>query len=83
MYSTYIKLCFLKCISGLKWILEPEPCEQGPPVPVIKDILTSPEYVHSDVPMVWLRRALILSEDAIKCTALATNGQRNGPMCLL
>lgn len=67
-------------LNGLKWILEPEPCEQGPPVPVIEDLLTSPEYVHSDAPMVWLRRALILSEDAIKCTALATNGQRKNIM---
>ncbi|XP_061192288.1 uncharacterized protein LOC133200518 [Saccostrea echinata] len=67
-------------ITALKWILEPEPCEPGPPVPVIEDLLTSPEYVHSDAPMVWLRHALSLSEEAIKRTAFATIGQRNNPM---
>ena len=50
------------------------------PVPVIEDLLTSAEFIQSDTPMVWLRRALILSEEIIKVTALATKGQRKNPM---
>lgn len=64
----------------MEWILQPEPCEPGPPAPIIEDLLTSAEFVHSDMPMVWLRRALILSEEVITNTALATKGQRNNPM---
>ncbi|XP_056003436.1 uncharacterized protein LOC125662308 [Ostrea edulis] len=74
------KINYFEKFSALKWILEPEPCEPGPPVPVIEDLLTSPEFVHSDAPMVWLRCTLILSEDAIKSAVLATKGQRNNPM---
>ena len=58
----------------MEWILQPEPYEPGPPVPVIE------EFIQSDTPMVWLRRALILSEEIIKVTALATKGQRKTPM---
>lgn len=61
----------------MEWILQPEPCEPGPPAPIIEDLLTSAEFVHSDMSMVWLRRALILSEEVITNTALATKGQRN------
>lgn len=64
----------------MEWILQPEPCEPGPPAPIIEDLLTSAKFVHSDMPMVWLRRALILSEEVITNTALATKGQRNNPM---
>lgn len=64
----------------MEWILQPEPCEPGPPAPIIEDLLTSAEFVNSDMPMVWLRRALILSEEVITNTALATKGQRNNPM---
>lgn len=64
----------------MAWILQPEPCEPGPPAPIIEDLLTSAEFVHSDMSMVWLRRALILSEEVITNTALATKGQRNNPM---
>lgn len=64
----------------MEWILQPEPCEPGPPAPIIEDLLSSAEFVHSDMPMVWLRRALILSEEVITNTALATKGQRNNPM---
>lgn len=53
---------------------------QAPPAPIIEDLLSSAEFVHSDMPMVWLRRALILSEEVITNTALATKGQRNNPM---
>ena len=53
---------------------------QAPLVPVIEDLLTSAEFIQSDTPMVWLRRALILSEEIIKVTALATKGQRKNPM---
>lgn len=64
----------------MEWILQPEPCESGPPAPIIEDLLSSAEFVHSDMPMVWLRRALILSEEVITNTALATKGKRNNPM---
>ncbi|XP_062571257.1 uncharacterized protein LOC134233305 [Saccostrea cucullata] len=66
--------------AKLKWILEPEPCEPGPPVPLTEDLLTSPDYVHSDTPIVWLRHALSLSDEAIKRAALETTGQRDNPM---
>ena len=60
----------------MEWILQPEPYEPGPPVPVIE------EFIQSDTPMVWLRRSLILSEEIIKVTALATKGQRKNPLSL-
>ena len=69
-----------RCITAMEWILQPEPYEPGPPVPVIEDLLTSAEFIQSDTTMVWLRRALILSEEIIKVTALATKGQRKNPM---
>lgn len=61
-------------IIALNWILEPEPCEPGPPVPLIEDLLTSPEYVHSDTPMVWLQHALSLNP------LKELHWQRNNPM---
>ena len=70
------------CITAMEWILQPEPYEPSPPVPVIEDLLTSAEFIQSDTPMVWLSRALILSEEIIIVTALATKGQRKNPLSL-
>ena len=64
----------------MEWILQLEPYEPGTPVPVIEDLLTSAEFIHSDTPMVWLRRALVLSEEIIKVTTLATKVQRKNPI---
>ena len=67
-------------ITGLLWILEPEPEGKTCPVAVVEDLLTSPGYVQSESPMHWIRREMVISSDVIKQTAEATTGQRSNAM---
>lgn len=66
--------------SGLQWTLSAEPLAQQLSIPVIKDLLTSDEYLMSECSGVWLRRSLVMSSQVIETVAQSTVGQRSNPL---
>lgn len=65
---------------ALHWILAEEPQVQGVPVPLMDDLLINPDYISSQNPHTWLRQNLIVSQQKVEETALATVGQRENSL---
>lgn len=52
--------------AAMHWILEPEPPVPQVCVPIIDDLLASPEFLAAEHPSTWLRQKLIVNEDQIQ-----------------
>nr|XP_022286235.1 uncharacterized protein LOC111099145 [Crassostrea virginica] len=61
----------------MHWILAPEPPVPQVCVPIIDDLLASPEFLAAEHPMTWLRQKLIVNDDQIQQIAALTVGQKD------
>jgi hypothetical protein len=66
---------------ALHWILSPEvEAQTSLPVQLVEDLMMREEYVHSSVPLQWLRRALVVNPEQVTMVAEKTKGQRDNPL---
>jgi hypothetical protein len=73
-----VELVIFGVFQALHWILTPEPdSTYSLPVPLIEELITSPDYINSSSPMQWIRQALVVSPSHVAEVASATKGQRD------
>ena len=79
----YYYLVYFSLIeSAFHWMMMPEPEVQPEQhhIPIVQELLDSPEYLYADDSRAWLKMKLRLGINAIATTANCTKGQRHNSL---